>query len=82
MCKFVCKGNMPFTRLLQCDIIRLVHGDVAQLGERGNRTAEVRSSILLISTRVYPLYLCVASRFVARNALQSTNRYGILLAKK
>ncbi len=29
-----------------------VPGGVAQLGERGNRTAEVRSSILLISTHI------------------------------
>ena len=30
----------------------LVQGDIAQLVERGNRTAEVRSSSLLISTRI------------------------------
>lgn len=34
------------------DAIITVFGDVAQLGERGVRNAEARSSILLISTNI------------------------------
>ena len=44
----------------QYAIIRSVHvtdGGVAQLGERGNRTAEVRGSIPLISTFAH-YFLC------------------------
>ena len=45
-------------------------GDVAQLGERDNRTVEVRGSSPLIST----YQVC----FIAIRALQIANAYGIV----
>ena len=54
-------------------------GDVAQLGERDNRTVEVRGSIPLVSTITvqcngYPW--CTHS--YAESALQIANTYGIV----
>ena len=47
-------------------------GDVAQLGERDNRTVEVRGSSPLISTYQLCLY------HEAKSALQIANTYGIV----
>ena len=47
-------------------------GDVAQLGERDNRTVEVRGSSPLISTYQLCLYRC------NKSALQIANTYGIV----
>ncbi len=46
-------------------------GDVAQLGERDNRTVEVRGSSPLIST----YQLCL---YYTKSALQIANTYGIV----
>ncbi len=47
-------------------------GDVAQLGERDNRTVEVRGSSPLISTYQLCLY------HETKSALQIANTYGIV----
>lgn len=66
-----------FTTSPQCAII-IPPGDVAQLGERDNRTVEVRGSSPLVSTckgdhKGRPYYVITIS-----NALQIANAYGIV----
>ncbi len=71
------RQNYPFTTSPQCAII-IAPGDVAQLGERDNRTVEVRGSSPLVSTckgdrKGRPYYVIAIS-----NALQIANTYGIV----
>ncbi len=63
----------PIYKLLPIWYHLVGQGDVAQLGERDNRTVEVRGSSPLIST------LLTVSRASTRvNALQIANTYGIV----
>ena len=71
-------------------LLSIPQGDVAQLGERDNRTVEVRGSSPLISTATnhhlfltIRFYLAIASNkqlgYQVENTLQIANNYGIVM---
>src|SRR5260370_25345525 len=72
-------AKKPYLQRLYDMLLCSVPGDVAQLGERDNRTVEVRGSSPLISTIVYTWYRSPCC--VCKSALQIAKACGIVYVR-